>query len=294
MGRREILGKGQKTFNVLNYSLMAVFVCLIILPFIHVLSVSFSTQTETARYGLHLFPREITTEAYRRIFKSSEIWRAYIVTILRTGLGTTLSLILTALGGYVLSKKYLPHRVFYTSVIVFTMFFSGGLIPTFLLVRSLGLLDSYLSLLLPNAINAFYLLIMRNYFMTIPVSLEDSARIDGAADWRILFSIYMPVAKPIIATIGLWYAVSNWNAWFDCLIYIRNPNKFVLQIILRRIILEGTRDITDNPILDESRMAHPDSVRAAAIFVTTIPIILVYPFIQKYFVKGIMIGSLKG
>lgn len=295
MRRRAIPISGQKSFTVFNYVMMICFTLLIILPFIHLLSISFSPQSEAIRFGLHLFPRKTSISAYERIFNSSEIWRAYVVTALRTAVGTGLSLILTAFGGYVLSKKYLPHRVFYTSLIVFTMFFNGGLIPTFLLIRSLGLLDSYFALILPNAINAFSLLIMRNYFMTVPVSLEESARMDGASDSRILFSIYMPLAKPMLATVGLWYAVWNWNAWFDCLIYIRSPQKLVLQIILRRIILEGTQEIIDNPVLDDpSRMSHPDSVRAAAIFVTTIPIMLVYPFLQKHFVKGILIGSLKG
>ncbi len=293
--QRSISSRGQKTFAVINYTFMILFSLIIILPFLHLLSVSFSSSSDAARYGLHFIPKSISMTAYERIFGTPEIWRAYLVTLVRTGFGTVFSLILTAMGGYVLSKKYMPDRTFYTSLIVFTMFFSGGLIPSFLLIRSLGLIDRYLALILPGAISTFSLLIVRNYFMTIPMSLEESAKIDGASDIRILFAIYLPVAKPILATVALWYAVGNWNSWFDCLIYMRSPKKFVLQIILRRIILLGTQEVIDNPgVQDLSMTAHPDSVRAAAIFVTTIPIMCVYPFVQKYFIKGIMIGSLKG
>ena len=287
--------RGERVFSACNYMLMAIFGISILFPFIHLLAISFSTSTEAARFGLHLIPKHVSTEAYRKVFSSEFIYIGYMNTIIRALFGTILSLFLTAFGGYVLSKKYIPHRSFWTIFIVFTMFFSGGLIPTFLLVRDLRLLDSRLALILPGAIQAFHLLIMRNYFMTIPTSLEDSARMDGASDLRILLSIYMPVAKPMLATVALWLVVGHWNAWFDCLIYIRNVDKFVLQIVLRRIVLEGTQEMLDmNTGIDDAGSSSPDTVKAAAIYVATLPILMVYPFIQKHFVKGIMIGSLKG
>ena len=287
--------RGEVIFSFFNGVFLVLFSMSIILPFLHILSVSFSSASEAARLGLHLYPREFSLTAYRRVLSSIYIWRGYLNTIIRTAFGTALSLSMTAAGGYVLSKKYIPHRVFWTALVVFTMFFSGGLIPVYLLVQSLGLIDSYLALILPSAVSAFNLLIMRNYFMTIPQSLEESARIDGTPEWRILVSIIMPIAKPMLATVGLWITVWHWGAWFDCLIYMRNPDKFVLQILLRRIILEGTQEILNmNMGEDVKQTAYPDSVRGAAIFVTTLPIMLVYPFIQKHFVKGIMVGSLKG
>lgn len=287
--------RAEIAFSFFNGAFLALICASIILPFLHILSISFSSASEAARLGLHLYPREFSLAAYSRVLASPYIWRGYLNTIFRTVVGTGLSLTLTAFGGYALSKKYIPHRVFWTALIVFTMFFSGGLIPTYLLVQSLGLIDRYSSLILPSAVSAFNLLIMRNFFMTIPESLEESARMDGTPEWRVLVSIILPVAKPMLATVGLWITVWHWSAWFDCLIYMRDPDKFVLQIILRRIILEGTQEIVNMNIGDDIRSnVYPDSVRAAAIFVTITPIILLYPFIQKYFVKGIMIGSLKG
>ncbi|WP_366926001.1 carbohydrate ABC transporter permease [uncultured Paenibacillus sp.] len=198
---------------------------------------------------------------------------------------------------YPLSKKYLPHRNLFTAFIVFTMFFSGGLIPNYLLIKELGLLDSRWSLILPGLIAAFTMIIVRNYFMSLPEEVEESARIDGANDMRILFSIVLPMSMPIIATISLWYAVAHWNAWFDSLLYISDPNKAVLGNVLRKIVIEGSSQFQqfDQGFNQNGQTAvTPDIIKAATIMVATVPIICVYPFVQKYFVKGVIVGSLKG
>jgi putative aldouronate transport system permease protein len=198
------------------------------------------------------------------------------------------------LAAYPLSKPYFPHRSFWTGIIVFTMFFDGGLIPTFLTVQGLGLVNTTGALIFPKLIDTFSLLIVRNYYMSIPNALEESARIDGAGDLRILFRIILPVSTPIIATVALWTIVNHWSWWFDSMIYMLDARKHVLQVVLRRIVLEGTMQMMDLGGLAEEATVNPDTVKAATIIVATFPIICIYPFMQKYFIKGILIGSLKG
>ena len=185
-------------------------------------------------------------------------------------------------------------------MIAFTMFFSGGLIPTFLVVRNLGLIDTYAAMILPWLVSPFHIIIMRSFFMSLPSEVEESAMIDGAGYFKTFFFIVLPLSKPVMATVGLWLAVSHWNSWFDVLIYITDESMFTLPIILRRIIVTGTHELLDIEhltMLATEMIARPEvstaGLRAAAIFVTTIPILCVYPFIQKYFVQGTMLGSLK-
>jgi putative aldouronate transport system permease protein len=201
------------------------------------------------------------------------------------------------MGAYALSKKYFPHRTFWTFIIVFTMFFSGGLIPTYLLVKDLGLINRYAAMILPSLVSAFNLVIMRNFFSSIPDDYEESCMIDGANRFVIFFTIIVPLSMPILATVGLWLVVGHWNSWFDVLLYIQDDTKFTLQIILRRIILSGTQqlvDMTTGGVFFEETNSSPEGLKAASIYIATIPILCTYPYIQKYFVKGIMIGSLKG
>ncbi|WP_199619289.1 carbohydrate ABC transporter permease [Paenibacillus alkalitolerans] len=250
------------------------------------------------RSGIHLYPKELSFEAYKAALNSDGIWVGFSNTIFRTVVGTLLSLVLMALTAYPLAKKHLPHRTLFTMVILFTMFFQGGLIPTYLLIQNLGLIDSRWVYILapPFLINTFSMLIMRNFFMGIPAELEDSAKIDGANDIRILSSIVIPLSKPILATVALWAAVFHWNSWFDGLIYIQDQKKILLQIFLRRLVVENQNqelamlmDMATGP-----QLVTPETVKAAVLMVTVLPILLVYPFLQKYFVRGIMIGSLKG
>lgn len=284
-------------FQYVNGLLLLMFSATIILPFMHLLTISLSSWEVAIRGGLHLWPQNLTLMNYKSVVESSFIWIGYGNTILRTVAGTAIQLLITAFGAFVLSKKYFPHRTFWTLIIIFTMFFSGGLIPSYLLIKSLHLFDSYAVMILPSLVSAYNLVLMRNYFSSLPVELEESCMIDGAGKFTIFFRIILPVSMPILATVGLWLAVGHWNAWFDVLLYIRDTNKYVLQIVLRRIILEGTQQMLDlNPSMmnENTASVSPDGLKAAAIFVATIPILCVYPYIQKYFVKGIMIGSLKG
>lgn len=289
--------RGEAAFQFLLVIILTLVCITTLYPFIHVLSVSFSSASEAIRPGIHLFPREFTTAAYEKAVQLSGIWVGFGNTVFRTVVGTCLSVIVMSLGAYALSKKTLPHRGFITMAVVITMFFSGGLIPTFLLMKELGLYDTRMALVIPGVYNTFYMLIMRNFFMSLPEELEESARIDGAHDLRILFQLVLPLSKPILATISLWVAVHLWNEWFNALIYIQDQSKIVLQIYLRRLIVENMDN--DVKMLMEQEMVYVDqsvteSIKAAVLMIGTAPILLVYPFIQKHFVKGIMVGSLKG
>lgn len=278
-------------FDGFVYTVLILLSIITIIPFLQVITISLSPSEVVMKYGMHLFPTKLDFNGYIKVFEYDLIWKAYSNTIVRTVLGTALSVFLTILGAYPLSKKYLPHRNFWTGVIVFTMYFSGGLIPTYILVNALGLRDTVGALILPGAISAYNLIIARNFFMTIPESVEESARIDGANDITILLKIVIPLSMPIIATISLWYGVGHWNAWFDNMIYMKTQSKFVLQYVLRMILLEGSiQDIGS----DQGVYVNTDTMKMATLVVATLPIIMVYPFLQKYFVKGVMVGSLKG
>lgn len=280
------------------YVLLGVFSLSIVFAFEHLLSISFSPSYVATKGGLHLLPVDPTLDNYRKVLESKYIWMGYKNTLIRTIVGTSLQLMITAMGAYALSKRFFPHRSIWTFMIVFTMFFSGGLIPTYILIVNLGLMNTYAAMILPGLVSAFNLVIMRNYFMSLPEEVEESCMIDGAGRFRIFFQIVLPLSKPILATVALWLAVGHWNAWFDVLIYITDDKMFTLQIVLRRIIITGTQQMVEMALTSESLLndiqASPEGVKAAAIFVATVPILAAYPFIQGFFVKGIMIGSLKG
>jgi len=286
-------------FDVICYVFLGLLSLTILLPFIHLLTLSFSPSYVATTPGLHLIPNpaDITFDNYAKVFTSKFIWIGYKNTLIRTVFGTAIQLLFTAFGAYVLSKKFFPHRTFWTFIIVFTMFFGGGLIPTYILVKQLDLINRYAALILPNLISAFNLVIMRNFFSSLPEDYEESCMIDGAGRFTIFFKIIVPLSTPIIATVGLWLVVGHWNAWFDVLLYIQNDIKFTLQIVLRRIILSGTQqliDMTTAGTFYEETNSSVEGLKAASIYVATIPILCSYPFVQRFFVKGIMIGSLKG
>jgi putative aldouronate transport system permease protein len=291
-------GWGERITQYLIILFLTLLCVSMIYPFLHTISISFSTPAEALRNGIHLYPREWSLEAYRQAFSAATIWIGFGNTIFRTVVGTFLALVFMSLTAYGLSKRTLPHRTFYTWIFLFTMFFSGGLIPTYLLIKSLGLLDTRWVYILapPFLINTFSMLIMRNFFMNISVELEESAKLDGANDFQILRSLIIPLSKPVLATVGLWSAVHHWNSWFDGLIYNQNPHNMVLQIFLRRLIVENVDQDLQQLMNQSMGTAEvlPETIKAATLMITIIPIILVYPFLQKYFVKGTMVGSLKG
>ena len=296
MKKRNMLNRKTKSDVVFDFgnAIIMILICFVTLyPFWYLLVLSF-TSGDVPLTRLYWLPQKFTLSNYQKVLSDPDIWNGFRNTILRTVLGTAISVMGLIFTAYALSKKYLVHRKLFTTIIVITMFVNGGTIPSYLLVRNLNLMDSIWALVLPTALSAYNIIIARNFFVGIPSMLEESAQIDGANDLRILFSIYSPISLPIIATLTLWVAVAHWNAWFDSLIYITKSTKQVLQVVMRRIVLEGTQDMLNPDAFAETMTVSTETIKATTVMVTTIPILLVYPFIQKYFVKGVMVGSVKG
>lgn len=288
---------GSKIFDIFNIAFMIMLTLIFLIPFLTVLSTSFVSDAEsTARGAYQLIPHSFDFNCYQVLLSSgSSIYRAYGITIFRTVFGTAFSLLLTVMLAYGLSKKALPYRKQITFFVFFPMLFNGGMVPTYLLVHSIGIYNTIWAMILPCAVSVWNTILMRNFFAQIPDSLEESAKIDGASTLCILFRIILPVSLPSIATIGLFYAVSHWNAWFDAALYINTNNLYPLQLILRNIVMAMSNADINNAALNNLATAPPsESMKCAAIVVTTVPIMCVYPFIQKYFVKGVMVGSVKG
>lgn len=282
-------------FDLLIAAFMLLVVVTTIYPFWYTIVVSLSGVDKTS--GIQLLPNKFTLDAYKLLMDYELIWTGYKNTIIRCAVGTTLGVLLTALTAYPLSKKELPFNSFFTNFIMFTMMFSGGMIPSYLLVKDLHLLNSLWALILPPLLGAYNIFIVRNFLRSIPVSLEEAARIDGASWWCIWWKIILPLAKPVLATITLWILVANWNAWFDATIYITDPKKTVMQVVLRKISIENSA-ADMNAIMVRMQKGASEvtskSVEMAMVVITILPMLVVYPFLQKYFVKGIMIGSVKG
>lgn len=268
---------------------MFFFSLIMIYPFLYLFNISISMDG-TVISNMTLVPKGFSFDSYQTILGFKFIKTGFYNSILRVVLGTSATFLACTLTAYALSKRKLPFRTLLTMLMVFTMFFNGGLIPSYILIKNLGLIDSIWSLIVPTIIPTFSMLIMRNYFMSIPIDLEESAKIDGAGDWRTLFQVIIPISKPIIATIVLWEMVYHWNAWFDSMIYIRTAEKQVLQLVMRNIVISG--QLTDSTFITSALT--PEKLKAATIMIATLPIICVYPFLQKYFIKGIIVGSLKG
>ncbi|WP_238177765.1 carbohydrate ABC transporter permease [Paenibacillus contaminans] len=296
---RDALSNPGRTFTILNYLLLGSLSLAFLLPFVMIVSTSLMTQADVLKYGtFRLVPNDIDLSAYRMILsKGSMIYSGYLVTAIRVVVGTFLNLAFTTALAYGLSKKKLAGRNAFISFIFITMVFSGGLIPTYMVVKALGLTNTIWALMIPNLINAYNFILMKTFFTQMPDSLEESACIDGANPLQILLRIVVPLSLPSLATIGLFYGVAHWNAWFDAAIFINDYNKMPLQIILRDAIihLSGDKVGLSMTVIDTSIKKPPTiAFRSAIIVISTLPILLVYPYIQKYFVKGVMIGSVKG
>lgn len=264
-------------------------------PLLYVAFASISKPSMLIQHrGLLLIPLGLEFGSYGLVFKNPMISKGYINTIFIVLTGTTVNLLMTSLGAYVLSRKGVYWKKLFMIIIVFTMFFGGGLIPTYLLVKNLGLTNTRWALIIPNAISTYNMIIMRTSFMSIPDSLEESARIDGAKDFTILFKIVLPLSMPVIAVMILFYGVGHWNSWFNAMIYLRNRQLYPLQLILREILISSdtTQMLTNISGLDQEPVQ--ETVKYATIVIATLPILTIYPFLQKYFVKGVMIGALKG
>lgn len=280
-----------RVFDIVVYILLFLVAMVTIVPFLQVVTISLSPPEVVASYGLHLIPTKIDLEGYRSIFKYKLLWTSYRNTIVRTLFGTALSMFLYVIAAYPLSKKYLPNRRFWIFFIIFTMYFSGGMIPNYLLINNwLKLSNTIWALILPPAMSAYNLIIVRNFFESIPDSLEESARIDGARETTVLFKIVVPLSMPVLATVSLWCIVGHWNAWYDCMLYIRDDTKYVLQYTLQRILLDGQVQDLDHI----GTKVNTETMKMASIVVSILPIMIIYPFVQKYFTKGVMIGAVKG
>jgi len=287
-------GLSSRLFDAANVALMFVLMAVTLYPMLYVLFASFSDPVLLANEkGVLLRPVGFSTEAYELVFQNPQIWNGFKNTFLYVGVGTVFSLTCTALGAYTLSRKGLFWNKPILMLVVFTMFFSGGLIPLFLLVKGLGLMNTLWAVILPNAISAYNLIVMRTFFQGISEELIESARMDGANDAVIFVKIVLPLSWAVISVIGLFYAVSEWNSWFNAAIFLRERTKYPLQLLLREILVQNQVDYSMISTAEMDSMLAKRMIKYSAIIVSTVPILFVYPFLQKYFVKGVMIGSLK-
>lgn len=281
-------------FTVVNVIVLGFVGFVTLYPFVYMVVVSLSSSEYVIRNEVFFWPKGFTIDIYKYVLGDNRIWTGYRNTIIYTVLGTFLSLMITAMGAYALSRKDFVFRKFFTLMIVFTIVFSGGMIPTFLVVRNLGVMDTIFAMILPGLISTWNLIIMRTFFQGLPDELIESGKIDGLTDMGVFTRIVLPLSKSVLATIGLFYAVGIWNNFFHALLYLRDDHLFPLQVYLRNIVLMGQN--TDGNLVGggDSELMVDESMKFATILVSTLPIIMVYPFLQKYFVKGVLIGSLKG
>lgn len=282
--------------DVVIYSILGLLCFVCVFPFYYVLIVSLADPIVMMNKTVYALPYSIDFSAYKLLFEENSVVSSAGVSVFVTLVGTALSLLISLMASYGLSKKQVPLRGLFMNMVLITMFFGGQLIPYYLQIKSLGLINSIWVLIVPSLVSPFYLIILKNYFLTIPAGLEESAKIDGAHDFRILFQIVVPISLPILASISLFLAVNYWNEWWHAMLFINEKSRWPLQMMLREILA----NISNSSISPVGRMMaakyknmNPLSAKMAAIIVTAIPILLVYPFLQRYFTKGIMIGSLK-
>lgn len=283
-------------FDAFNYLFLGLISLVCVLPVLHTLFCSLSDPAQLARHtGLMIFPKGFSLKGYELVAQNKGVLTGYMNTIIYVVFGTALSILLTAMGAFVTSRSQFRLRRPMMIMIVFTMYFSGGLIPFYLVVKNLGLLNTRLSMILPSAISAWNLILLQTNFSEIPVSLEESAKIDGANDFTVLFRIFIPVSRAAIAVMILLYAVGQWNSWFNAMIFLRDRGLYPLQLILKEILVQNDTSKLMTTIADQSDMnMFKPLVKYCTVIVSIVPIIIVYPFLQKYFVKGMMIGAVKG
>lgn len=284
-----VKGKQDKKFDVAVIIILLVIVAICVLPLLYVVSVSLTPITEVLKNGgFVIIPKKVTLVAYKQLFSQKSLPTAMNVTLFITVLGTIIDMILTTLMAYPLSRKKLPGRKIFMYFIIFTMMFSGGMIPTYLLVRSLHLTNTYYSMILPGAISTFNLLVMKSFFENLPEELFESARIDGAKEFYILLRIVVPLSLPVFVTVALFCMVGHWNTYISAILYITKTNMYPLQVVLRNLLIASTNTLN----VDEA--VPTQTFQMASVVFASVPIIVVYPFIQKYFVSGMMLGAVKG
>ncbi|MBD2868646.1 carbohydrate ABC transporter permease [Paenibacillus arenilitoris] len=292
MQTRRISGN-EKYFDVIVYAVLVVWGLAILFPLLYVLMTSFATEKEYLTRGFFIIPKEWTWDAYMYLLANDSFAQSFLNAIVITAVGTAISIAVTTLMAYGLSKKWLKGRSVFNFMVVFTMLFSGGLIPTYLVVKEFGMIDTFWSLWLPGAVAPFYLIVMRSFFSSIPHELEESARVDGCGEWRMFFSIMLPLSKASIATFVLFYMVGYWNTYFSALIYLNDSGKWPLQVFLRQILVLN-QSMDGSATLMEQVITYTPGAKMAAIVVSALPMMIIYPFLQKHFNKGMLLGSLKG
>lgn len=278
-------------FDIINGLLLISIGAIMLYPIVYIVAVSFSDTIYIIQNKITFYPKGFNIEAYKMILKDSRIPRAYLNTLLYTASGTAINLLMTAVAAYPLAKKDLFGRKFFLTAIVFTMFFNGGMIPTYIVVQKLHLIDTMWALIIPNAIWTMELLILKSFYESLSPSLYESAIIDGASEYKILFKIILPLSKAALASISLFYFMGHWNSFFLPLIYLNDAKKFPLQIILRDMLIYDTAK--ESSLIEQARMT-PEAMKNATIFLSMVPVMMIYPFAQKYFAKGVMLGSVKG
>ncbi|MFD1887969.1 carbohydrate ABC transporter permease [Paenibacillus wenxiniae] len=295
--------RSDRIFLLLNYVYLAIALICVLYPLVYIVSASISSPTYVSSGEMWLLPKGITFEGYQRVFENQSIWQGYANTILYTVVGTLVNLLVTIPAAYALSRSDFVGRGFFMAMFLVTMFFSGGLIPTYLLVKNLGLVNTMWALILPGAASVWNIIVARTFFQsTIPKELQEAAHIDGCTNLRLFWKIVIPLSAPIIAVMALFYGVGHWNSYFNALVYLNDESKYPLQMVLRQILVlqEMTGSGIGAATSGESAMAmnaRADSaalLKYAVIIVSTLPIIAIYPFLQRYFVQGVMIGSVKG
>ncbi len=284
-----------KIFQIFNTIILSMLVIVTLYPMVHVVAASFSDGNLLLSHrGILIWPDGYSIDAYKMLLENPVLMRSYGNTIFICGVSLILQIILTSFAAYFLTRKKVMLQNVIMMFILFTMYFNGGLIPTYMQIRNLGLLDSIWSLILPTALNTYNLIVLRTSFAAMPESLYESARMEGAGHFRILFQIVLPLCKATIAVIVLYYLVANWNSWFTASIYIDDRNKYPLQLILREILIQNDSGEMAQNVLDSDKQAVSETLKYATIVVSTLPVLCLYPFLQKYFAKGVMIGAVKG
>jgi len=283
-------------FDVFNYILMAVMAIITIFPFYYVIIISLADYAEVQKQLIYILPTSINFESYKLILQEKIVHSAFFVSVFVTLVGTLVSMCLSTAAAYTLSKKDMPgNKIFFTMILI-PMFFSGGLIPYYLTVQKVGLINKIWVMIIPHAINTFYLILLKNFFQELPPSIEESAKIDGANDIYILYKIVLPMSAPVIATVSLFYSVDKWNEYYTALLFISSRKLYPLQLVLREIIMNFTQLMASSigaAIMESQKTVYSQSLQMAVIVVATVPILLVYPFLQKHFTKGIMFGAVK-
>ncbi|BBH23653.1 maltose ABC transporter permease [Paenibacillus baekrokdamisoli] len=294
------LSHGERLSSIMIYFLLTLLMFITFYPFWNSGVISFNTGADTSLGGVTFWPRHFTLENYDVVFQDKRLVHAFLISILRTVIGTLLSITLTAIFSYGMSKKELVGRKYYMIMCIIPLYFSGGLIPSYMLISSLGLMNSFWVLIIPGLISIWNMIVFRTFFLQLPGSIEESAKMDGCSYWGTLFRIVLPISGPVVATLSLFTAVEHWNDWFTATLYISDTNLLPIQTLLQQILSSNimSEQMMQTSAAAQSHMAAARTITSkslsmATMMVATIPIILVYPFVQKYFVKGVMVGSLK-